>query len=94
MQLVVEIPDDITARSLNDIIELSLEVNRKGIITEVYNQEYGFRELTYATMNNLGDVDIIKLKRLMEEKDKENENKEVSFKDIPIYDFSGVKRID
>lgn len=91
MQLVVEIPDDIIAQSLNDTIELSLEVNRKGIITEVYNQEYGFKELTYTTMNNLSNVDIIKLKRLMEEKD---ENKEVKFKDIPIYDFSGVKRID
>ena len=88
MQLVVEIPDDIVARSLNDTIELLLEVNHKGIITEVYNQEYGFRNLTFTSMNCLNRIDILKLE---EEDDNENFIKP---KDIPIYDFSGVKRID
>lgn len=69
MQLVMEIPDDIIARSLNDTIELSLEVNRKGIVTEIYNQEYGFRTLTFASMNCLGTVDILKLKHKLEEED-------------------------
>lgn len=69
MQLIVEIPDDIIARNLNDIIELSLEINHKGIITEIYNQEYGFRTLTFASMNCLDKVDILKLKRNLEKED-------------------------
>lgn len=69
MQLVVEIPDDIIARSLNDTIELSLEINRKGIITEVYNQDYEFRDLVFTSMNNLGEIDILKLKRNLEKED-------------------------
>lgn len=73
MQLVVEIPDDIIARNLNDTIELSLEVDHKGVITEIYNQEYGFRTLTFASMNCLGKVDILKLKRNLEKEDNDKE---------------------
>lgn len=91
MQITIDMPDDIIAQSLNDTIELSLDIDREGTITNVYHQEYGFKELKYSTLNNLNTIDILKLKRLMEEKD---ENKEVKFKNIPIYDFSGVKRID
>lgn len=73
MQLVVEIPDDIIARNLNDTIELSLDINRKGIITDIYNQEYGFRDLVFASMNCLGEVDILKLKRNLEKEDNDKE---------------------
>ena len=93
MQLIVEIPDDIIARSINDTVELSLDIGRKGTITEVYNQEYGFRNLTFTSMNCLNRIDILKLKHKLEEEEDNNESF-IKPKDIPIYDFSGVKRID
>lgn len=67
MQLVIEIPDDIIARSTDDVVDISLELDSIGRITDVYNQDYGFRHLTYASMNELGKVDIIKLKNKLKE---------------------------
>lgn len=67
MQIVMEIPDDIIARSTRDTIDISLEINSEGRITDVYNQDYGFRHLTYASMNELGRVDIIRLKNKLKE---------------------------
>lgn len=58
--------DDIIAQSLNDTIELSLDVDRKGTITSVYHQEYGFKELKYGTVNSLSTTDILRLKRQKE----------------------------
>ena len=66
MQIIIDIPDDIIAQSLNDTIELSLDIDRRGIVTSVYHQEYGFNELKYSTINSLNSVDILQLKRRKE----------------------------
>lgn len=69
MQLIVEIPDTIIARSLNDSLKLSLDINCKGEVKSVNTQEYGYRELTYTTMNDLCRFDILRLKHKLEEQD-------------------------
>ena len=66
MQIVIDMPDDIIAQSINDTIELSLDINCKGIITSVYHQEYGFKELKYSTINSLNTADILQLKHQKE----------------------------
>ena len=43
MQITIDIPDDIIAQNLNDTIELSLDIDREGTITNVYHQEYGLK---------------------------------------------------
>lgn len=69
MQIIIDMPDDIIAQSLNDTIELSLDVDCVGTIKNVYTQEYGFKELRYSTLNSLCTIDILQLKRQMENRE-------------------------
>lgn len=66
MQIIIDMPDDIIAQSINDTIELSLDVDCEGTVRSVYTQEYGFKELRYSTLNSLCTIDILRLKRQME----------------------------
>jgi len=47
-QILINIPDELIKHNKNDVLELSLEIDAKGHVTNIWNQEYGYKDLTFT----------------------------------------------